>query len=467
MNSCKGHIFISFPSMGTTFNTELNFSETVLQLIQKLLAPIGITDISIFNLYGYSTNFRKIPSSESCSCLFASEYEKFIILQSNIDEVDIYFENTHGYISYDKSMPASNLLETSSYCFGLTNDMEFCVLFDPIMNLLISINEPSTSSVLIVKRFYTVIPGKVFDFDHLSAFGKSGAKSFPIQEVPKIIFTKPMHRLFRILQENKNIPFDLCPLTPEQITKCSFSFTNEASISDLTHQEQISFLFALLSSGKDYLISPNLQQFAINAMKSPDDITKLEMVKVFLMYAPFSTHMILIELAQIYGGGYVNKAYHDKAISILTETIFKRNNNREIERKFISFMFLFSQYFFPLEKTSDSIICVCYDNKLVLFDTMPDNQMHAFTIDGPANINIDQTIPLNHDPQIKQLLDKYVSRGTVASSSNQEENANAAHECIEIYKRINQKLKENYPKEILYPFCEYLDELNFEDQKII
>ena len=64
MNSCKAHIFIYFPCMSTTFDTDLVFTESVSQLIQRLLNPIGIKDHSIFNLYGISTNFCKIQPDD-------------------------------------------------------------------------------------------------------------------------------------------------------------------------------------------------------------------------------------------------------------------------------------------------------------------------------------------------------------------------------------------------------------------
>lgn len=465
MSSCKAHIFISFPCMSTTFDTDLIFSESVFQLIQRLLTPIGIKDISIFNLYGYSKNFRKIQPNELCHSLFASEYEKFAILQSDFDEIDIYFENSHGYIGYNKNLPVSNLAETSMYCFTLARDASFYVVFDPMTNSLISMKEPSTSRIFIIKTFYALIPGMVFDLFTLSRFD---TQSLTIEDMSRVLFTKPMHHLFRSLRDQKNLPFEIASLTPQQISKCVDSFKDESHIADLTHEEQTSFLFMLLSSGEHSLVSTNLQQLAIDAMKAPNDITALEMAKVFLMYTPFSTHMILIELVQLYGGGYTNVENHDKTMSILTEVFFKRKIDREIERKFISFLFLFYQYLLPIENVakSQSKICI-YNQKLVLFDYMSDQQVRAFTIDGPSDINIDQTTPLVHNPPIKELLDKYIMRGKGISQSNQGDNTNSAQECIEIYKRINQKLKDNYPREVLYPFFEYLDDLNLESHKIL
>lgn len=469
MNSCKSHIFISFPCMGIAFDEELIFSESVSQLVQRILSQVGFTNTSIFNLYGYSKSFRKIQPTDSCQNLFASEYERFVIIQSNLDVVDIYFENAHEHISYSKNMPASNLVETANYCFAFTNEFSFYVLFDPITNSLISMNEPSTSSALIVKQFDTIIPGMIFNLDRISSFVKAkGIKSFTIYEISMIIFTNSMNELFRQIYEQRNLSFNITLLSFEQAQKCEQSFKTESFISDLTHDEKTTFLFTLLSSGKNALVSPDLQQLAVNTMKAPDDITKLEMTKVFLMYIPFSTHIILFKLVQIYGGGYMDQENRNKAITILTETIFRRFIDRDIEREFISFMFLFYQYLFPSEKNTDSKSKICvYDKKLVLFDTLIDQQIHAFTTDGPTDITIEQTTPLDHNPPIKELLDKYVIKAKDFTSSNQGETENAAQECIEIYKRINQKLKENYPKKVLYPFCEYLDELNFDDHKII
>ena len=198
MNSCKSHIFISFPCMGIAFDEELIFSESVSQLVQRILSQVGFTNTSIFNLYGYSKSFRKIQPTDSCQNLFASEYERFVIIQSNLDVVDIYFENAHEHISYSKNMPASNLVETANYCFAFTNEFSFYVLFDPITNSLISMNEPSTSSALIVKQFDTIIPGMIFNLDRISSFVKAkGIKSFTIYEISMIIFTNSMNELFR------------------------------------------------------------------------------------------------------------------------------------------------------------------------------------------------------------------------------------------------------------------------------
>ena len=76
-------------------------------------------------------------------------------------------------------------------------------------------------------------------------------------------------------------------------------------------------------------------------------------------------------------------------MSILTETFFRRIINREKERKFITFMFLFYQSLVPLEKDakSQSKICIL-GQKLVLFDYLSDNQRHAFTIEGPSDIKM-------------------------------------------------------------------------------
>ena len=143
-----------------------------------------------------------------------------------------------------------------------------------------------------------------------------------------------------------------------------------------------------------------------------------------------------------------------------------------MERKFISFLFLFYQSLIPLKKDSKEKAKVAiFNQKLVLFDSSSDQQFNAFTIDGPCDIKLEQTTPLVINNSIndikKEILDKYVMERKGISNSNQGGNDNSAQRCISLYKSINQKLKDNFPKEILYPFCEYLDDLNLEEHKII
>lgn len=464
MSACKGHIFISFPSMSTMLDTDLIFTETVSQLIQRLLMPFGIKDFSIFNLYGSSKNFRKIQPNEFCYTLFASEYEKFFILQSNCEEIDVFFENKHGFINHVKSMSISSIAETAMCCFSISRDSSFYVFYDPTTNSIISMKNQCISRTIIIKAFHPLVPGMVFDLNTITKFD---TKSLTIEDMSRVLFTKSMHHLLRSLREHRKNLFEIACLNPSQINKCLDSFKNESRIADLTHQEQTSFLFMLLSSG-DQLISADLQQLAIDAMDEQSDISRLEMVKIFILYMPFSTHMLLIELVQIYGGGYENFANHEEAMSILTETFFRRIINREKERKFITFMFLFYQSLVPLEKDakSQSKICIL-GQKLVLFDYLSDNQRHAFTTEGPSDIKMEQTVPLKLSKSLKEILSKYVKNDKEAVPPNQGNNENSTQKCISLYKSISQKLKANFPKEVLYPFCDYLDDLNLDDHKII
>lgn len=450
MISCRSHISIYFPSICKVFDANLDFQEKISQLLARLLNSVDILDSSFYNLYGCNKNLQKIVSNLSCSVLFASEFESFMILPSDLSQISLYYDNSQYSISYSKDTQASSLVSSFLSTFLMPIGPTFFALFDPSTNSIISMHSRINTEILILKPYTSILPGVIFDFHELS---QTTIPSLLINS--PLFFTNQMRFLINSLIANKKNRFKIVSLKQDDVSILLDFFKTEDGINAMAQEERNTLFLLLISAYNDQYISDRLHQLALTAMSQKSDIIKFEMVVIFVFYLPLAFHLILIQLINIFGGPYFDQVDYEIVVSLLRKIIFKKSLNQDLEVKFIKFLFLFGRQIFDRNQVpnSSTTIRLYQTDQFLLFD----NNQTAFSIDGPVQIDFQATTEFAFKRPIQELLNKYLCIKNLEENVQKLLKTDFIDDCISIYGRINQRLVSQCPKGILYPFWEYLD----------
>ena len=433
-SSFKSIVTIYVPWSGLVLEQEVDKSALVSDLIKKILKSIGILDQTNYFLYGYGENFTKIPSNKSCSFFFMNNYEKIFLLANELITVTVYYENKRALIGYDPKSVASALLKTAISCFSIPISSSYYVLFDPVNNCIIPLQKPCNSRLLVIKSFAFTTQSVAFN---VNAFPNlQHEELLEISILSDLVFKKPLLKMFdNIKSRSLENSFQICQMSPAQIEK-GFKFLNGEDI-ELSPIEENSLLLMVLCSSHEPFIPRNLHEFAILIMQSQNDVEIIEMISVFLTYLPLESHMVYLELAQIFGGAANISAYRNHIMLVLTRIFFRRTINQELELKFILYLFTFYQLFIGscLKPARVSEVRV-FQEKLILYERYGHGYV-SLRPEGLVNISYNATTPFSMDLQINKLLLKYAFNG---------ENPQKTEDIQNAFKLLNTKKRQVFEK---------------------
>lgn len=339
MSLCKQtRIFVHFPSTGEVCEEIVNYKETISQLITRMLNSLNINNPDAFHLYAIDKKCRYFRPDESCSSLFGINCKQLILTRSELINIDLFFENRHYYVVYEKSTPAMtflentlHLLQSSSTKFRPPLTKEdlinyYFALYDPIADVIIHSNSTINTTFIVLKRFEYIAPGYVFDFSIIKDISpKLSNCSYENTVISNFI------KQFRSYHRNEHISgIEIVEFDEKRSQFLFDSFRNKQfDKNGVSLSEQVNFLFSILSLSKQPYIPPSLREMVLEAMQLEDDRKIFDIARAIAIYMPLSTYLVLQEIFQFFGVVTIDEHSWNNVSLMLAELLFESKSDEE------------------------------------------------------------------------------------------------------------------------------------------
>lgn len=352
-------VLIQIPQVCKTLQLQLKFTERVTDLIYRALGKIGILEMKDYHLFGQNKNYLEIPLNSSCRDFFLEQYDNLFLIRGDPFLVEVYYESTCCQVSVFQTTTYYDIITNALNCLRLSDVAENFVAFNASLERIERLDKPVSTTTIILRshNFF----GKGYVFSTNKELGSS-QNEFNMILVSKMTNPISLRTLFTQLRKNRSRKFEIAPISETKIQQLVQEFQSPVGTEHYELSDLCCCLFLFIRLSGKPLISEELIVMGIDLLKEDDFVFRIQ---GWLNLLPLSTHSLIIEICQSFGGDLEFPGARD-LINIFRSTFFG-NNLKHVElTHLIENLFLFSPIFtfftnrknFQLKKLKNDYVVV-------------------------------------------------------------------------------------------------------------
>ena len=410
------HIYVSIPQFSKVVDIDVEPSDTIQTVIDKILALHNIQDHTNWTLFTFGHDFIALDPTEQCKLLLFSKIETLILQQiSNFKQISVFCNGEMTKIPYCNSQPISSVMPILLRIFDLPQEDFIYFFMNPFNYTIEPIDSPTNSETIILKPFSLNELELIFSSN--CQFPPSPTiPSLPFVSSSKILFN-PQFKSFMTTLKNQHGVINIVELEQSILEKLLTSFDSNPEIGNISTDQQVTLLFTILTSLPLPLLPENLAKLATDIVQKDDQVEMFYLIYCLICMLSVSSHCILLELCQSISIYFPSSPSQELIVQIFHQLLFKHEFSDPNEIKFARFVAIFGNALMHLPGIKNIYV---YENKIGVFNN---NEKTMFLLDGsviPAE-NATQlafSISQEHFEKLLQQTDDSIDIESAVESAN-------------------------------------------------